>query len=149
VETEADAGVVKMSGAGDSVSRNSALSGLKELNSCYANNLFGWAKTAAVGLVRDDVHLQIVPAPSTGNGWFAARTKQGPFFWEARRERKKIRAISIGTEADQITSPALRTLDAMAKTWRHGKNRLTTPSQREIKAESSPPFLVFLVQTHE
>ena len=73
-----------------------------------------------MSLIRDRIYLQLRPVPSTGNGRPAARTVQGPFFREARSKEHQVRAVTVRTETNQISSEALRALDAMANTRCHG-----------------------------
>ena len=87
----------------------------------YRHNLFGRTITAVVSLTRDRVHLQLVPAPSAGDGRSATGTIQGPFFRGTGAKRKQVGTISVWTETNQIASEALRTLDTMAKPGCHGK----------------------------
>ena len=73
-----------------------------------------------MSLTRDRIYLQLVPLPSTGNGWPAAGTVEGPFFRVARIKGHQVRPVVVRTETNQISSEALRALDAMANTRCHG-----------------------------
>jgi hypothetical protein len=86
----------------------------------YRHDFFGGTITAIVSLIRDRICLQLRPVPSTGNGWPAARTVESPFIRESGTQGQQVRPITVWTEADQISSAALRALDAMANTRCHG-----------------------------
>src|SRR5713101_1474640 len=82
----------------------------------YRHDFVGRSITAIVSLIRDRIDLQLRPVPSTGNGWPAAGTVEGPFIREARAKGHQVRPVAVRTETNQISSEALRALDAMAKT---------------------------------
>lgn len=70
-------------------------------------------------MVRDGIHLQLIPAPSTGDGRPAAGTVQSPFLRGADNLRYQVSSVSVRTEANQISGTALRTLDAVTNATRH------------------------------
>ena len=80
----------------------------------YANDLFGWAIAAATSLIGYDVELQLVPGPSAGMRGHAARTIENPFITESPSNWQEIRSVLVWTEANQVSSAALWTLNAMA-----------------------------------
>src|SRR3989442_9407878 len=102
--------------------RNPDISSIPNLNASYflAARSPRWTITDTVRLIGDRVHLQLAPAPSTGNGWPAAGTVQDPFFRESGSKGHQVRPVTVWTETNQISSEALRALDAMANTGRHG-----------------------------
>src|SRR5262249_24784082 len=65
------------------------------------------------------VHLQVAPGPSAGTGRPAARTIQDPFFPGPFHHRYQIGSVRVGTEPNQISSKASRTLNAMTNTRCH------------------------------
>jgi hypothetical protein len=73
----------------------------------------------SVRLIGDGIHLQLIPAPSTGNGWPAAGAVQSPFLREADNLRYQVGSVSVRTEANQIPGAALRTLEAVTNATRH------------------------------
>src|SRR5260370_22924042 len=85
----------------------------------YPHDFLWWTITETVRLIGDRVHLQLVPAPSTGNGWRATGTVEGPFFRESGSKRHQVRPVTEWTETNQISSEALRALGAMANTRFH------------------------------
>src|ERR1700723_2534957 len=87
----------------------------------YRQNLFRRTIAAVVSLTRDRVHLQLIPAPSAGDGRPATGTIQDPFFRGAGPKRKQAGTISVWSETNQISSEAFRTLDTMAEPRCHGK----------------------------
>ena len=80
-----------------------------------------------MSLIGDHVRLQLAPVPSTGDGRLAAGTVQGPFFGADRSNGNQAGTISVWAEPHQISSEALWTLNAMAKTRHHGRFRSNRP----------------------
>jgi len=88
--------------------------------STYRHDFLGWTITALVRMVGNRAYLQLVPTPSTGDRWPAAGTIQCPVFGESVNQGQQIRPVTVWTETNQISSAALRALDAMANTGCHG-----------------------------
>ena len=111
----------------------------------HRHDLLGWPITTVVSLIGHRIQLQLVPVPSAGDGWPAARTVQGPSVRESGSERHQIRPITVGTETKQITSRALRAFDAMADTVCHGtyqcnQNRFAGRPSRTLDETRHEPF---------
>ena len=92
--------------------------GLPRFLSQHAN-LVWRAVAPLMRAVRNRVHIQLVPAPSTRHVGLAAGAVKGPLLREADDQRQQIRAVVVRTESHQISRAALRTLNAMAHSIGH------------------------------
>jgi len=90
------------------------------LRSGQGHDLLGWTITTIVSGIGDGVHLQFAPSPSTGDGWLATGTIQGPFLRDSGSHGHQVGSVAVWAKTNQISSEAFRTLDAMANTKRHG-----------------------------
>jgi hypothetical protein len=82
-------------------------------------DLVGRTVTAIISSIRDRICLQLTPAPSTMNGGPAAGAEQCVFFQRSGNKGHQKGAVPVGTEANQISSAALRTFHAVANTEAH------------------------------
>jgi hypothetical protein len=85
----------------------------------HRHDLLGWTVTAIISPIRDRICLQLAPAPSTMNGGPAAGAEQCVFFQRSGNKGHQKGAVSVGTEANQISSATLRTFHAVANTEAH------------------------------
>src|SRR5207302_6435381 len=81
--------------------------------SVYGHDFLGATIATIVSRTGNRVHLQLAPGPSAGTGRAVARTIQGPFFRGPLHHRHQVRPVRVGTEPDQISSKASRTINAM------------------------------------
>ena len=106
----------------------------------HRHDFLGWTVTAIISPIRDRICLQLAPAPSTMNGGPAAGAEQCVFFQRSGNKGHQKGAVSVGTEANQISSAALRTFHAVANTEAHRtclhSSRQGTSSQVETACPS-------------
>jgi hypothetical protein len=69
---------------------------------------------------RHNVHLQLIPIPSTRIIRRPARTMQNPFIPTSGRNRDEVGPVLIRTETDEVPRAAPRTLHAMSDATSHG-----------------------------
>ena len=85
----------------------------------HMHDLVGLTVTSIISSIRDRIFLQLTPAPSTMTGGPAAGAEQCVFFQRSGNKGHQKGAVSVGTEANQISSAALRTFHAVANTEAH------------------------------